>query len=316
MLTRLVLVSVAAAALVLVAVPQAARATGGGSGSGSGGIWGNVDCSQQPYAGCQMGAGTGGTVDGTGSSAPPTGGLNPSGSGGGSDAGPDPFSCLDDLVPYVPPAGALTPPAGQTASDGAWYVSICGGPHAGMPGGGVFYPPVWVPNGPNPPPRVTPAQLARSAYNNLALPRPTVELSPVGRQLVNLPTWLAVTGGWDERSATAGVPAAAGRPAVSVTASARPTKVVWDLGDGSRLTCDGPGTVFAAGDDPALASPTCGHTYRTSSASRPGGVFVVTVTVHWSITWAGAGQGGAFPDLTTAATVPVSVAESPALATD
>jgi hypothetical protein len=41
----------------------------------------------------------------------------------------------------------------------------------------------------------------------------------------------------------------------------------------------------------------------------------VTATVHWSVTWAGAGQGGVFPDLTTTATVPVPVAESQALTT-
>jgi hypothetical protein len=86
---------------------------------------------------------------------------------------------------------------------------------------------------------------------------------------------------------------------VSVTAVARPVRVGWAMGDGGTVTCTGPGTPHPPGADPRSASPDCGYTYRTSSAARPGGVFAVTATVRWDVTWAGAGQTGTFPGLTT-----------------
>ncbi|MEO9260399.1 MAG: hypothetical protein ABI381_08845 [Jatrophihabitantaceae bacterium] len=39
----------------------------------------------------------------------------------------------------------------------------------------------------------------------------------------------------------------------------------------------------------------------------------MTATVHWSVTWAGAGQAGIFAGLSTTATANVAVGESQAL---
>jgi hypothetical protein len=102
---------------------------------------------------------------------------------------------------------------------------------------------------------------------------------------------------------------------VSVTAVATPTSVTWSMGDGSTVTCAGAGTPFRAGNNPRAASPDCGHTYRTSSADLEGQAYRVSVTVHWAVTWAGAGQGGVFPDLTTTGNGAFRVAESQALNT-
>ena len=41
----------------------------------------------------------------------------------------------------------------------------------------------------------------------------------------------------------------------------------------------------------------------------------MVATVHWTVTWSGAGQGGTFPDLTTTSTAAFEVAESQALNT-
>jgi len=98
-----------------------------------------------------------------------------------------------------------------------------------------------------------------------------------------------------------------------VTATATPTSVVWSMGDGSTVTCTGAGTPFHPGTAPTASSPDCGHTYRTSSASQAGQAFPVSATVHWGVTWAGAGQGGVFPDLTTTGNTAFRVAESQAL---
>jgi hypothetical protein len=298
---------------VSVVIVALLAATGGiaraDNGPGSAGVWGNVNCDQNPYPGCSLGTGSDSTQTGTGSS-----GRQPSSSGNGDQPSPDPFYCLDNLLPYSPADGTLPPPDGQSASSGAWYASVCRGVNAHNPTGGDYYPPVWIVDGANPPARITPAELAQSAYSNLHLTAPTIVLSPAGQQLVNLPTWLSITG-WAGATATAGLPATVTTPAVSVTATATPTSVVWSTGDGATVTCDGPGTAYTAGDDPASASPTCGHTYRTSSAGQPGAAFAVSATVHWSVAWAGAGQGGVFPDLTTTAAAQVPVAESQALTT-
>jgi hypothetical protein len=87
------------------------------------------------------------------------------------------------------------------------------------------------------------------------------------------------------------------------------------MGDGSTVTCSGPGIAYASGDDPASSSPTCGHTFQTSSAGQPGAAFTVTVTESWSVTWSGAGASGTFPDLATTAQVQIRVGESQALVT-
>lgn len=193
---------------------------------------------------------------------------------------------------------------GHPEGDGAIYFYTCPPFTPGGDGGEGME---WEATQPGAP-AVTPVELAQRAYKMLVLPTPSLVLSPTGRQLVNLPTWLAVTG-WTAQSATATV------PGLSATATARPTTVSWSLGDGATLSCDGPGTVFTSGDDPSAASPTCGHTYRRSSTGQPGAVYTVTATVHWSVSWTSGGGSGTLPDLTTAAGDSVVVAESPALTT-
>ncbi|GAA5110823.1 hypothetical protein GCM10025762_19140 [Haloechinothrix salitolerans] len=200
-------------------------------------------------------------------------------------------------------AQAAQPAQGQ---QGSWYVWQCS--TAGVTDG-LYRPPVWIADGQQPGAAQlpSPAELAQMARKQLRLPTPTIAANPVGDQLVNLPTWMWLSSGWGPVSATASV------PGVSVTATATPTSVTWSMGDGSTVTCTGAGTPFRAGSDPKAPSPDCGHTYRTSSAKQAGQAFPVAATVHWTVTWAGAGQGGTFPDLTTTGNAAFRVAESQAL---
>ncbi|MFM9442594.1 hypothetical protein [Streptomyces acidiscabies] len=206
---------------------------------------------------------------------------------------------------YAVSRPVVEPTPGQP---GAWYVYRC---EAGGVRDALYRPPIWIPDGRQEdggPPLPSPAQLAQVAREQLRLPSPRVEASPAGEQLVNLPTWLWLDrGGWGVVSATASV------PGVSVTAVARPVSVEWVMGDGSTVTCTGPGTPYNAGVNPGAPSPDCGHTYRMSSAGRPGGVYAVSATVHWTVAWSGAGQSGVFPGLTTTSTADFPVAESQAL---
>ena len=311
---RLGIALVIAAALIACTAQTPAFANGG---------WGTVDCTQHPNPGCELGAGSGGVQP---PSLAPGGGDrrvgDSPGTGGQGSSGVDParLRCSYVRSDYNPPATGgvvaavftarpLAAPAASPAvgSGGAWYVYRCTGNGVAD---AIFRPPVFIPDAPTAPGPVLPdpAALARAAYDQLRLPSPVIRLSPTGRQLVNLPTWLWLDStGWGASSATAAV------PGESVTAIATPTGVTWSLGDGSTMTCAGPGTPYVLGMNPAVGSPDCGHTYRRSSAGQPGSAYAVTATVHWSVTWAGAGQAGIFAGLTTTATATVPVAESQAL---
>ncbi|WP_229686870.1 hypothetical protein [Longimycelium tulufanense] len=191
----------------------------------------------------------------------------------------------------------------QPRQSGAWYVYKCSGPGFAD---ALYRPPVWIPDGPEQAP--SPEQLAQQAYNQLRLPSPQIHASPTTQQLVNLPTWLWMDRGeWQPQTATASV------PGVSVTATATPQSVTWSMGDGFTITCQGAGTPYPSGGDPKAASPDCGHIYRHTSQGQPHNTYPVAATVHWMVTWSGAGQSGTFPDLATTSTASFAVAESQAL---
>jgi hypothetical protein len=111
---------------------------------------------------------------------------------------------------------------------------------------------------------------------------------PGEQGLVGVPVWM-----WIERSGNSWGPIqrTASIPGLSVTAKARADRVTWDMGDGTRVVCSGPGTPYTRnhGSGP---SPDCGHVYTSSSAGAPGGRFTVTASTHWRITWSGGGQSG------------------------
>lgn len=313
----------------------------GGSGTALADIWGGVDCGQVNYQGCQLGAGQGGQPR-----RPPARPQQPgSDSDGSAPPRPQGDQILGDpnladcryvrsdyqppsqgttTIAYHPPSdsGAITvtpavyraapsaarvrvaqqqqPSSGQP---GAWYMYQCSGQGFAD---ALYRPPIWIPDGAQPAP--SPEQLAQQAYNQLHLPSPQIHASPAQTQLVNLPTWLWMERGqWEPQTATASV------PGVSVTATATPQSVTWSMGDGSTITCPGAGSPFPSGANPRAASPDCGYTYRETSQGQPNNTYPVNATVHWTVTWSGAGRGGTFPDLTTTSNATFAVAESQAL---
>ncbi len=185
---------------------------------------------------------------------------------------------------------------------GRVYLTTC----LGTPGSGGGW--AWLPNPPEGYGGVsaTPATLAQSALDTMRLTGPEIGMAPgAGKTgLVGLPVWLwtAVSPStWGPTSATAAV------PGLSVTATARAQKIVWDMGDGHSVTCTTPGTVYTTSKG-AAASPTCGYRYADSSASQPASVYTVTATTTWSVTWAGGGQSGALT-VTRTSTTSVRIGE-------
>jgi hypothetical protein len=268
----------AAAALVLVFLAQGAALAGGGPGSSP---FGYTQCGQEGQPSCTVTAGTD-AASGTPASASTSGAATASGGGAAGCAG-----TMTKAFGCVPVGCTIT---NQTVGCPVGVAAPAPGPALPEPG-----------------------VLAQLAVKYLRLPDPVIRSSPApgALQLTRLPVWLWVAANvWQPQSKTAQVPGEA------VTATATPVLAAWAMGDGTTVTCKGPGTAYAAGDNPSAASPTCGYTYDQSSAGQPGGAYKVTVTITWDITWAGAGgAGGALAPLQTVAAAEFQVAESQALNT-
>ena len=148
---------------------------------------------------------------------------------------------------------------------------------------------LWLPDArPAPSPRV----LAEEAVASMSLL--PIQIGSYPSSLADNPDALGLVGRWvwlwakepDERTwgPVTKTVSAAGH---SVTATARVSHVVWDMGDGKTRTCWGPGTPWRRGNpevDPK--SPTCSYRYQKQ------GVRTITATSHWRVDWSGIGQRG------------------------
>lgn len=166
-----------------------------------------------------------------------------------------------------------------------------------------------------PRPATSPQTVADEAYKRMVMPSPQIVMTPAvdATQVVSLPIWLQITPrSWVPQSTTV---SAAG---VSLTMNAVPVSAVWSMGDGTTVTCRGPGAPYPAvrPKDPMAASPDCGHAYTAPSESLPQGSYPVSVTTHWKVTWSTTtGVSGAEPDLAAVASTRLRVAEIQALVT-
>jgi hypothetical protein len=252
-------------------------AGGGGGGDGDTGMGGSSTCT---YQGKEM---------------PCTGPAGSVWSGG--------HGCYVGDV-WDPGGEGPIPPPGQTNEDGAWHVCY-------WPPPGSSWDPVWIENGMA---TIDPVLLANRAIASMNLDPITIGIVPesgpnrVG--LVGLPVWMwadnqtANTWGPITRSASQGP--------VSVTATATVSSVVWDMGDGTKVTCTGPGTPYADRYG-KQDSPTCGYRYEKTSSEQPDGAYQVTATSHWVVEWTGGGQSGTIElDLTTE-TLPIRVGDAQVL---
>jgi hypothetical protein len=218
---------------------------------------------------------------------PPPGKANPN----------QPYGCTYTAAP------SLTAALGAGgAQPGEWMDVECAGPGVIDP-----MPPIWVSDATQAAAQIDPADVAQQAVRQLAFGSPSIEMAPPdgSPQLVSVPTWLWLDPGtWQTLTATANA------GTVTATATATPAKVVWDMGDGDSVTCDGPGTPYSASDPNATTD--CSYTWPQA------GSYTVTATVFWSVTWTAvgaAGGGNLGLQAGPAAQVPVTVTESQAINT-
>ncbi|MFG2526089.1 ATP/GTP-binding protein [Streptomyces sp. NPDC048527] len=175
----------------------------------------------------------------------------------------------------------------KTGDKGSFYNVTC--PGAPLKGGLTYA--AAPPNG-----GVDPAQLAREALSKMKLAAPDININPKpgGKGLVGMPVWMAVdqsptTYGPNSATATAG--------GVTVTATAKVKSIVWNMGDGTSVTCNGPGTLYRKSFG-MKQSPDCGHVYKQTSDSSADGKFNVSATATWAVDWQVAGGGGETGQLT------------------
>jgi hypothetical protein len=85
-----------------------------------------------------------------------------------------------------------------------------------------------------------------------------------------------------------------------VSLDAHVSKIVFTMGDGSKVTCQGVAQKWTKAVPAGQASPTCGHTYQ--KPSLPKGNYTVRATTHWSVAWNVTGQTGVIPFVQTSST--------------
>lgn len=197
---------------------------------------------------------------------------------------------IDSLQSWCRPADPQPPqdsPIWEGNTEGAIYDCVHGLAGHGVPGthGGR----IWLPGPPEAGP--TPRELADQAVaqmdfraGQIGLAPPTDTMSVVGAD-----TWLWIANPGETTTGPITRTASAG--GTTVTATATIDRIEWDMGDGTVVTCTGPGTPYLKVHGNA-DSPDCGHTYTRSSANQPGEQYTITATTYWTIAWSGGGQSG------------------------
>ena len=144
---------------------------------------------------------------------------------------------------------------------------------------------------PSPPPAV-PA-VASQALGNAGLVNPTIVLNPVGPQVTNFQSWLAISpADWHPVTATAD------DGGVDVTVIASPTAVDWNLGNGASLSCAGPGVLYDPSKPDNEQSTYCSYTWPPPY-DQPGGTYNVTATIEYQVTTNVTGAANTTPNLGT-----------------
>jgi hypothetical protein len=156
------------------------------------------------------------------------------------------------------------------------------------------------------------AAIARQVYEQVPLVFPQPHTSPPlgAPHLVGFPTWFWVDGtvwrSFDAHASLAGI---------TVSVVAEPKSLHWDMGDGTSLTCAGPGTAWTA-DTPADQRSACSHVYQFVSAHQPDGRYHGQVTVVWSVSWsASTGESGGLPDASRSTSFTLDVGQRQAVVT-
>ncbi len=237
--------------------------------------------------------GTGGSPGGKAPGGGNGSGAEAGGSTGGGAASSDKPTCTYERLAEQPAAGSDYWEGHDPSEGGAVWAVTCSdlttfeyiGP-GGPPGGA---------------PAVDPAVLAQRAVDRMLLRGPEIGITPKpgGMGVIGMPVYLWTETGPETYGPNTSSASAGG---VTVTATAKVSRIVWSMGDGKSVTCTTPGTPYKASYG-LKPSPDCGHRY-----TKPSKRYQVTATSTWVIDWAGGGQSGRLTEVRDSS-VDISVGE-------
>ncbi|MER7455472.1 hypothetical protein [Micromonospora sp. NPDC126480] len=249
----------------------------------------------------------------------PGGGGGPGGGDGGGNGGGGGGKCQwngrvipcydEDLGWFNNSNGCyykLAEPQQEAPPGQQWYVLTCNGGDLGSQHMELLDAP---PPGYGAPP--DPEELARRALASIDLLPPNVAVAPrkrVGPGLVGLPVWMWASPDrpGEPRRYFGPQHADASDRGLTVYIEAKVDRVVWDMGNGDKVTCPGPGTPYRS--DNSLAgkpSPDCGYDDGYPRA----GTYRVQATTFWTVNWRGGGESGVIPVTRTSNTVTIQINE-------
>ena len=182
-------------------------------------------------------------------------------------------------APYDAPPGT---PAWQGHTDGSlWQCTRCTSAGSASTCNVQI---IWTAPGQEPGPP-SPEQLAATALGLLPLETADVHTAPEppAATYLGVENWL-----WLPDSQWTALSKSVSAGGTTVTVTAVPSQVDWSLGPAS-LTCYDPGTPWVNGMTDA-ATTTCGYTYRETSDSQTDGLFAITATIRYQVTWSCTGS--------------------------
>lgn len=181
--------------------------------------------------------------------------------------------------PASPPAPPEDPfwPAGEGPDTGALYDCIlteAGAPFGGGFGGGLRF---FLPGGQPPP---DPRQMAQDLLETMQLAKPTIHMapSPPAMTYVGLDTWL-----WMDQGQWAEITDSATIRTTTVTVTAAPSNVAWDLTDGS-VNCPSAGRPWVKGMS-SSAKTDCSYAFQRVSDFEPNDSFGVSAQIEYQVDW-------------------------------
>ncbi|MFC8846733.1 MULTISPECIES: hypothetical protein [unclassified Micromonospora] len=197
----------------------------------------------------------------------------------------------------------LSEPQPEDTPEGMqWYTATCNGGDLGSVREVLLDAP---PPGYGAPP--DPEELARRALASISLLPPRATVAPrksIGPGLVGLPVWMWASPGDNYFGQ---LEASASDRGLTVNITAKVDKIVWDMGNGDKVTCHGPGTPYdPQGPNAGGPSPDCGYDGGYAKADT----YEIFATTHWTVRWSASNDvSGEIPQTRTSGTVQIQIDE-------
>lgn len=216
--------------------------------------------------------------------------------------------CWDDVLGWFNNGDGCyyklaTPQPPDTPEGKQWYVRTCNGGDLGAQDSILLDAP---PPGFGSPP--DPEEIALRLLASIDLLPPRISVAPRktnGPGLVGLPVWMWASPGRNYFGEPA-LTASDTERGVTVTITAKVERIVWNMGNGVKVTCTGPGTEYkTSGRYAGQPSPDCGY----DSGYPTAGTYRVSATTYWLVQWSGGGESGVFRPTRTSNSAQIQINE-------